>query len=271
MNDVRTTDEFAFNPAYERNQSFNLLVSWLHSQRYKHVIDAIKPIAPVDRPLQVLDLGCGFGRLYDVLRQSFDAEYTGVDPQAGYLDKANERYGTDPAFRSFCVSAANPIIFDRKYDVVTALEAMEHIDGPTVVRIIEKIARARPRRFVCSVPIEVGPSVLIKNFGSLLMGYSRHKTYTWRQTLAAGLYRLDKLPRHTTSHLAFDWRWLAQTIRDHFRIVETRFFPFKYLPASISTTAFFIAEPRPVRRRIAKRRKRSRQGRKRPSSAKVTN
>ena len=262
MSDSRTTREYAFNPTYERNQSFNALVSWLHSQRYKHVIDAIKPIAPAGRPLQVLDLGCGFARLYDVLRQSFDAEYTGVDPQAGYLDRANERYGGDPAFRSFCVSAADPAIFDRKYEVVTALETMEHIDGPTVVRIIENIARARPRRFLCSVPIEIGPSVLIKNVGSLLMGYSRHKTYTWRQTLAAGLYQLDKLPRHTTSHLAFDWRWLAQTIRDHFRIVETRFFPFRYWPASLSTTAFFIAEPRQVGRRKAKGRKPSRRRRK---------
>lgn len=260
MSDVRTTDDYAFNPAYERNQAFNRLVSWLHSQRYKHVIDAIEPIAPVDRPLNVLDLGCGFARLYDVLRQSFDVEYTGVDPQAGYLDRANERYGTDPAFRSLCVSATDPIVFDRKYDVVTALEVMEHIEGPKVVRIIEEISRANPRRFICSVPIEIGPSVLIKNVGSLLMGYSRHKTYTWRQTLAAGLYRLDYLPRHTTSHLAFDWRWLAQTIRDHFRIVETRFFPFKYLPASLSSTAFFIAEPRPVRRRRAKKRKPSHRG-----------
>lgn len=263
MNDVRTTDEYAFNPSYERNQTFNPLVSWLHSQRYKHVIDAIEPIAPVGRPLKVLDLGCGFAKLYDVLRQSFNIEYTGVDPQAGYLDRANERYGTDSAFRSLCVSATDPIVFDRKYDVVTALEVMEHINGPKVVRIIENVARANPRRFICSVPIEIGPSVLIKNVGSLLMGYSRHRTYTWKQTLDAGLYRLDRLPRHTTSHLAFDWRWLAQTIRDHFRIVETRFFPLKYLPASISSTAFFIAEPRPVRRRGAKKRKPSHRGQKR--------
>jgi 2-polyprenyl-3-methyl-5-hydroxy-6-metoxy-1,4-benzoquinol methylase len=249
MNDVKKTTEYAFNPSYERNQSFNRLVAWLHSQRYRHVIDAVKPVAPVDRPLQVLDLGCGFGKLYDVLRHPFRIEYTGVDPQADYLDTANERYGANPGFRSFCVSAADPIIFDRQYDVVTALETMEHIDGPTVVRIIERIAHASPRRFVCSVPIEIGPSVLIKNFGSVLMGYSRHKTYTWKQTVAAGFYQLDKLPRHTTSHLAFDWRWLAQTIRDHFRIVDTRFFPFRYFPASVSTTAFFVAEPRPAARR----------------------
>src|SRR5690606_41992595 len=123
------------------------------------------------------------------------------------------------------------------------------------VRIIESIAHARPQRFVCSVPIEIGPSVLIKNFGSVLMGYSRHKTYTWKQTLAAGFYQLDKLPRHTTSHLAFDWRWLAQTIRDHFRIIDTRFLPFSYFPASVSTTAFFVAEPRPAAPRRGKLRK----------------
>jgi len=244
MNDVKSTRQYAFNPSYERNQSFNRLVTWLHSQRYRHVIDAVKPIVPIDRPLQVLDIGCGLGRLYDVLNCSFRIEYTGVDPQAGYLDEANERYGEHANFRSLCVSAADPVICDRPYDVVIALETMEHIEGPTAARIIEQIAEISPRRFVCSVPIEIGPSVLIKNVGSVLMGYSRHRTYTWKQTLAAGLYQLDKLPRHSISHLAFDWRWLAQTIRDHFRIVETRFFPFRFLPAAVSATAFFIAEPR---------------------------
>jgi len=261
MNDVKTTKEYAYNSLYERNQSFNSLVAWLHSQRYRHVIDALKPVAPVDRPLQVLDLGCGFGKIYDVLSQSFPIEYTGVDPEARYLDMANERYGANANFRSFCVSAANPIIFDRRYDVVTALETMEHIDGPTAARIIKRIAQGNPRRFVCSVPIEIGPSVLIKNFGSLLMGYSRHKTYTWKQTLSAGFYQLDRLPRHTASHLAFDWRWLAQTIRQHFRIVETRFFPLRYLPACVSSTAFFIAEPWPAGRRRGAARKAARRRR----------
>lgn len=112
MNEVRTTKEYAFNPSYERNQSFKRLVAWLHSQRYRHVIDAVKPVAPVDRPLQVLDLGRGLGKLYDVLREPFRVEYTGVDPQAGYLDTANERYGASPGFSSFCTSAADPDIFD---------------------------------------------------------------------------------------------------------------------------------------------------------------
>jgi 2-polyprenyl-3-methyl-5-hydroxy-6-metoxy-1,4-benzoquinol methylase len=258
MSDVNSNSPYAFNPSYERNQSFNRLVAWLHSRRYRHVTDAVAPVAAIGRPLQVLDIGCGLGKLYDVLGRSFPIEYTGVDPQSRYLNEANERYGKSPNFRSFCVSAADPVIFDRQYDVVIALETMEHIEGPTVVRIIEKLAEANPRRFICSVPIEIGPSVLMKNVGSMLMGYSRHRTYTWKQTIAAGLYQLDKLPRHTISHLAFDWRWLAQTIRDHFRIVETRFFPFRFLPASVSTTAFFIAEPR--RSAARKRRRGKRRG-----------
>lgn len=111
MNDVKPTREYAFNSAYERNQSFNRLVTWLHSQRYRHVIDAVKPVAPADRPLQVLDLGCGFGKLYEVLRHSFRIEYTGVDPQAGYLDKANERYGSNPDFRTFLYIGCRPRYF----------------------------------------------------------------------------------------------------------------------------------------------------------------
>ena len=84
MNNRRTTSEYAFNPAYERNQSFNPLVSWLHSQRYRHVIDAISPVVPADRPLQVLDLGCGFARLYAVIR---DGHHFGMNTMNQSLEK----------------------------------------------------------------------------------------------------------------------------------------------------------------------------------------
>jgi hypothetical protein len=124
------------------------------------------------------------------------------------------------------------------------LEALEHIPEHAVVRIVEQVAVARPHLFVCSVPVEIGPSIWFKNVGSLLMGYSRHREYTWNETFWAGLGKLDKLPPHGLGHKGFDWRWLAQTVRHSHRITRMRTFPFDALPASVSTSVFFVAEPR---------------------------
>lgn len=129
-------------------------------------------------------------------------------------------------------------------DVIFALETLEHIPEHDVVRLVEAIAVARPKLFICSVPVEIGPAVWLKNVGSYLTGYIRHKDYTWTETFWAGLYQLDRLPPHVITHKGFDWRWLAQTIRHNLSIIDTRRLPFGFLPASFAFTVFIIAEPK---------------------------
>jgi hypothetical protein len=122
-----------------------------------------------------------------------------------------------------------------------SLETLEHIPEHIVVRLIEHIAAANPKYFVCSVPNEVGPIVWIKNVGSLLMGYYRHKEYKWSETLYAGFYQLDKVETHGTGHKGFDWRWLAQTIRHNRKITQTLSSPFRWLPKTFSVSVIFIS------------------------------
>ena len=131
---------------------------------------------------------------------------------------------------------------ENNIDVVVALETLEHIPEGDVVRLVEKISRLKPLLFCCSVPVEVGPSIWCKNLGSFLMGYRRTK-YTLSQTIWAGLYKLDKLPRHGSTHRGFNWLWLAQTIRYNFRIEKIKTLPFGFIPAWLAPTVFFVAKP----------------------------
>ncbi len=87
----------------------------------------------------------------------------------------------------------------------------------------------RPKRFVVTVPVEVGPAVWIKNLGSVMMGYNRGSG-NFSETFWAGMYQMDRVPVHTVYHLGFDWRWLAQTIRHNARIVEMTALPFNGCP-----------------------------------------
>jgi hypothetical protein len=132
----------------------------------------------------------------------------------------------------------------QRADVLVALETLEHIPEHDVVRIIEAAAAMRPTLFVCSVPVEIGPAIWLKNVGSLVMGYTRHKEYLWRETFWAGLYQLDKMPPHSTGHKGFDWRWLAQTIRHNMKVTEIRKLPARMLPAAVAFSVLLVAEPR---------------------------
>ena len=231
---------------YEKNQRFNTLVSWLHSVRYKNILtvfDALSHRLNAKR-IKVVDVGCAHSKLFAILNDRFDIDYTGIEINAGYVEAARSRYAHHANFRVIHDSVANCSTQLTDADIVVALETCEHIPEEEVVRIVEAIGAARPGMFVCSVPVEIGPAVWFKNVGSLLTGYMRHKEYRWTETLWAGLYQLDRLPPHGTGHKGFDWRWLAQTIRHNMKIIELRRFPFGVLPASLAFSVFMIAEPR---------------------------
>lgn len=230
---------------YEQTQTFNWLTAWLHSHRYKNILAVFDELAELirDRPIQVVEIGCGYAKLFSLLNERYKISYTGIDLTESRIKVANERYNSHSNFKAIQGSADVQLKKIDDADIVVALETLEHIPEHIVVRVVEEIARIRPKLFICSVPVEVGPIIWVKNFGSKLMGYQR-TDYTWKETFWAGLCRLDKLPPHETSHKGFDWRWLAQTIRHNMNIKEMRKMPFGLLPAGLSTNVFFIVNPR---------------------------
>lgn len=239
--------------AYERIQRFNALTRWLHSQRYRHMLDIVGRLQreTPGRPLRIVDIGCAVGRLYTVLDQRFPIEYVGIDHDAEFIRVALERYGSRPNFQARCAEVADPGVFAgiESPDLVCALETLEHIPERDSIRIVEAVSRLAPRRFVCSVPVEVGPALWIKNVGSLLLGYERHRQRPWREVFWVGIYRLNRLPPHRTGHAGFDWRWLAQTIRHFMHVREMRKSPVPFLPAAFAFSVMFVAEPLPGARR----------------------
>jgi SAM-dependent methyltransferase len=231
---------------YEKNQRFNSLVTWLHSYRYRSILSVFKQLSASisNRPIRVIDIGCAHAKLFLILNNRFRIDYTGIEPNQTLAKIAKERYQTNSNFKIIHDAAENQIREVINADIIVALETLEHIPEHVVVRIVEEISKIRPKLFVCSVPVEIGPAIWLKNLGSVATGYVRHKEYTWKETFWAGFGKLDKLPPHGTGHKGFDWRWLAQTIRHNMHILEIRKFPFRLLPATLSTSVFFVAEPR---------------------------
>lgn len=227
---------------YEKNQSFNPLVSLLHATRYKHLIKLFTDLTSKNpsRIFNVVDIGCAHAKAFDILHDRFQINYTGIDIDTELLEVAKERYSNFDNFKVINDSITNHYHELQNADVILALESLEHIPENIVVRLVEQIARAQPTAFMCSVPNEVGPVLFLKNIGSLLMGYMRHKEYTWKETLHAGLFNLDKVETHGIGHKGFDWRWLAQTIRHNMHITRTHTNPFDWLPKTLSFSIIFI-------------------------------
>jgi SAM-dependent methyltransferase len=230
---------------YEERQNHNAITRWLHSFRYRYAIDTVDRIYErLRRPLRIVDVGCGNGKLFDALHFGRPIEYTGIEPDLEFAETAKSRHARYKNFRLIQESAVTAFKQCESPDLVMVLETFEHIPEGQVVRLVEDIAAARPACFFASVPVEIGPAIWMKNVGSLVCGYMRHREYTWPETLWAGLYQLDKLPPHGTLHKGFDWRWLAQTIRQNMKITGFHRFPLPFMPAAVSSSVCFVAEPR---------------------------
>ena len=230
---------------YEKNQNFNFVTSYLHKVRYKNLLNLFGTIKKKNNnKINVVDIGCGVGKAYELLNANYRINYYGIEANRGFYDIANERYGDFENFEIVCDSVENQYSKFTDSDIVIGLETFEHIPENLVVRVIEAIADSSVPLFYCTVPNEVGPAILIKNLGSFIMGYSRHKEYSWKETISSSLYNLDNVGVHGSGHKGFDWRWLAQTIRYNLRIVSITTSPFNFIPKFLSPSIGFIARSR---------------------------
>jgi SAM-dependent methyltransferase len=231
---------------YEKHQNFNPILKYCHSLRYKAALTIFSQIAEGNKQLEVLEIGCAHARLFELLDSSFKIKYTGIEICSEFVEVAKQRYGHRPNFSIIERSVLDLLddIQAQHFDVIICLETLEHIPEREVVRIVEAIAKIAAKRFIFSVPVEIGPIVWLKNFGSWIMRYQRYEQYTLAETFWAGLYQLDKLPPHGIHHKGFDWRWLAQTIRHNMNIVKIRRLPTQMLPSGLSTSILIEAVSR---------------------------
>ena len=231
---------------YERRQDFNAVTRRLHGFRTRELCRVIAEPSPICDPVRVLELGCGTARTLGALSGLREiVHYHGVDIEPDRIAAAEARASDLPVDASFSVEAVAPgMRLPFSPDVVAALELLEHLPEDEVGPLLAWLANLDAQRYVFSVPIEVGPALLIKNVGSALMGYIRHRDYAWRETLWASVYRLDKLPPHDTRHNGFDWRWLRAVIRRHFDLVRIRKSPFGWTPACVAPSILFVAKRR---------------------------
>jgi len=236
-----------FATTYEAIQNFNWLTRFLHYGRYRKLLEVLERLRRDigNRRIRMLDVGCGPGSVVSHIADRFEVDYVGIDYDPVFIEAARNKYGHLSDYR-FIIGDASDAKFYQSVDadIVIALETLEHIPFNRVVRVVEHVCEIiRPRFFLITVPVEIGPAVWIKNWGSALMGYDR-QSGNFRETFWAGLYQLDRVPAHSTSHLGFDWRCLAHLIRVNAPLSEVHSLPFAFVPRALSPNISMLAEPR---------------------------
>jgi len=228
---------------YEDRQDFNLITRVLHTTRYRNLKKLITQITKTNKKIKIVDIGCGPAKTFNVCKElDIDFNYFGIEPSEDLVEIAQSRYSKYDNFSIICDSVENTYETFNDADLILGLESFEHIPEPLVVRVIENIAKSNFKYFYITVPNEIGPAIFIKNLGSFLMGWKRYKEYKWSETIALAFYRLDKVERHGTRHKGFDWRWLAQTLRQNCQIKKITTSPLSIIPRSISPSIGFICK-----------------------------
>jgi ubiquinone/menaquinone biosynthesis C-methylase UbiE len=79
----------------------------------------------VDSGDKILDLGCGNGRLFDVLKDK-DVEYIGIDNSPKLLAEARELHAEDQ-YRFIEADALNLPFKDNEFDKIISIAVLQHI------------------------------------------------------------------------------------------------------------------------------------------------
>lgn len=228
---------------YLQMQTFNTAVAFLHQQRFRALAREVRAIS-LTRPIRVLDLGAGPAKAFEVLNRLAKIDYTAIDTNVNFFQFATSRYGQANNFRMFNASFLDDSLIASlgPFDLAFALETMEHIGPAAAERLARAMLDLDVGKFICSVPIETGPPVALKNIGSLLCGYRRHIEYTFADTWWATLGRFDKVRAHDGGHRGFDWRQLSSMLSIYYPRKRISLLPFSRLPAWLNTSAFFVCE-----------------------------
>jgi 2-polyprenyl-3-methyl-5-hydroxy-6-metoxy-1,4-benzoquinol methylase len=230
------------------------IIAWSHRSRFRVGLGLIGSSVP-----KLLDYGCGDGTFLamaaDRIRQG-----CGADLAAGQTDDCRERLASFANLRFCTVSDLGNGTHDGAYDVVTCMETLEHCTVPIVEVVLRDLARlvSPGGRVIISVPIEIGPTFLLKTIVRRLAAwrglsdYRYYESYTLRDTvrmvLAGRTTVLDRpvyggAGESFHSHYGFNWRALREQVSDHLAIERTLFSPLGILGGWVSSQAWFVCGP----------------------------
>lgn len=227
------------------------IIAWSHRTRF---LVALRLLGPSVRTL--LDYGCGDGTFLALAAERI-AEGCGADIAADQIADCRERLASLRNLHFHTVADLRAAGREGGFDAVTCMETLEHCPAPAAEAALRDLARlVRPGgRVIISVPIETGPTFLLKAVVrrlAALRGLSDYKYYeSYRlgdavRMLFAGPREVMARPEYGEpgatfhSHYGFNWRAMRERVKAHLTVERTLFSPLGFLGGWVSSQAWFV-------------------------------
>jgi 2-polyprenyl-3-methyl-5-hydroxy-6-metoxy-1,4-benzoquinol methylase len=242
--------------AYARKQlgCRSRIISFSHTSRFRTARRLVAPFAGASASL--LDYGCGDGSFLGMVAGQFGT-LVGADIDAGQNDECAKRFAGLKNVRFVHTSALRDGSHDARYDVVTCMETLEHVTPELMPDVIDDLRRClKPGgTLIVSVPIEVGPTLPLKQAARRVAGWRKLGDYAYAERYTLGeLMKMTFATRHTRisrpaytsgafrshGHKGFNWRALRAQLAQTFSVSSTEFSPFPWSRGLISSQAWFV-------------------------------
>jgi SAM-dependent methyltransferase len=202
---------------------------------------------------RALDLGCADGWLLDQMARAGRVRAgLGVDADPTALEVARRRFEGRSGF-DFVTPDQIAQGGTGDIDLLICTETLEHVND-AAGEIAKLAAWGKPdAKLVISVPIEVGPSLMVKQVGrylaNLTTGAYGYELYSWSELTSAALFwdvdSFESSHRHVSlaggkGHKGFDFRRVQRELERSCRIDKSLFTPFPLLGSALNSTAFFV-------------------------------
>jgi SAM-dependent methyltransferase len=230
------------------------VIAWSHRSRFRVGLEL------VGSPRTLLDYGCGDGTFLAMAADRIRSG-CGADIAVGQIEDCRARLASFTNLQFCTISDLAKPSHDRTYEVVTCMETLEHCTPPIVDVVLRDLARlaAPDGRIVISVPIETGPTFLLKLVVRKAAAWRGLSDYRHYETYPPGdavrmifagrttavkrpVYGPPDAPSH--SHYGFNWRALRDQVSKYLTIERTLFSPLGFSCGWASSQAWFACRPR---------------------------
>ena len=235
-------------------------IAWSHRRRFAVMRSLVLPFAGKDKRL--VDYGSGDGTFLAMVRRDFSA-LLGVDHSQESVDLCKGRFAEHPHIQFARPDVLESAEHSAAYDVVTCMEVLEHCVDSVRHQVLDDLFRlVKPGGVIAvSVPIETGPSLLVKEAMRTLAAlrnlgdYKYKETYTPREllkmTFAGPATAIERPVYHATAtdpgqhgHKGFNWARIAAELSERARVEQRTFSPLSWSQGLLSSQAFLLCRPK---------------------------
>lgn len=256
---MRINDKSLREGFFAQKQIFSRdwLISWSHRSRFQMGLELAQQFAGK----RVLDYGCGDGSFLAMLMNgpAVPSAAVGVELSADSVADCERRLGGLPGLSFIVAEELDQPRHEEAYDAVFCMEVLEHvIDVETIINRMARLLAPKGKLLV-SVPIETGPSLLIKQAARRIAGwrgigdYPGTNPYSLRELtaslLASGERQHIERPVHTNpdgscfhDHKGFNWMLLRELLAREFDIEKQRTSPLPWLTPYLASQVWFLLQ-----------------------------